>query len=84
METDTHSRSFAKALSWRVIALVITTGVSYVLSDSVAVAVSIGLVDSLIKIVAYYAHERAWVNVRFGRAPAPAQVQSAAATPRGA
>ncbi len=67
MEVDSHSRSLAKALSWRVFALAITTGVSFILSDSVAVAISIGVVDSLIKIGAYYAHERAWMNIRFGR-----------------
>lgn len=66
---ETHTRSLAKALSWRVFALAITTGVSYLLSDSVAVAVSIGVADSLIKIGAYYAHERAWMGIRFGRVP---------------
>lgn len=70
MEIDTHSRSFAKALSWRVFALGITTVVSFILSESMAVAISIGLVDSLIKIGAYYAHERAWISIRFGRKPA--------------
>ena len=69
IDTETHTRSLAKALSWRVFALGITTAVSYVLSDSVAVAVSIGVVDSLIKIGAYYAHERAWMGIRFGRRP---------------
>jgi adenylylsulfate kinase len=67
MEAETHSRSLAKALSWRVFALAITTGVSFVLSESIAVAVSIGVVDSAIKIGAYYLHERAWLNIRFGR-----------------
>ncbi|MFO7567625.1 MAG: DUF2061 domain-containing protein [Enhygromyxa sp.] len=67
LEIDSHSRSLAKALSWRVFALVITTIVSFILSDSVAVAVSIGVVDSLIKIGAYYLHERAWMGIRFGR-----------------
>jgi uncharacterized membrane protein len=76
-DSDSHSRSFAKALSWRVFALAITTGVSYMLSESVAVAVSIGVVDSAIKIGAYYVHERAWVGIRFGR-------KQPAATPRGA
>lgn len=69
MELDTHSRSLAKALSWRVFALAITTGVSFMLSESIAVAISIGVVDSMIKIGAYYLHERAWLNVRFGRKP---------------
>ena len=67
IETESHARSLAKALSWRVIALVITTSISYMLSESVAVAVSIGLIDSLIKIGAYYGHERAWMNIRFGK-----------------
>ena len=67
--TDTHTRSLAKALSWRVFALVITTAVSYFLSESVAIAVSIGVVDSLIKIGAYYMHERAWMGIAFGRQP---------------
>lgn len=67
MEIESHSRSLAKALSWRVFALAITTAVSYALSESVAVAISIGVVDSMIKIGAYYAHERAWVGIRFGR-----------------
>ena len=67
MEIDSHSRSFAKALSWRVFALAITTVVSFILSESVAVAISIGVVDSMIKIGAYYAHERAWMGIRFGR-----------------
>ena len=67
MDSDSHSRSFAKALSWRVFALAITTGVSYMLSESIAIAVSIGVVDSAIKIGAYYMHERAWIGIRFGR-----------------
>ena len=66
-QTDSHARSLAKALSWRAIALAITTSVSYMLSESVAVALSIGVIDSAIKIGAYYAHERAWMNVSFGR-----------------
>lgn len=73
METESHTRSLTKALSWRLIALAITTGVSYGLSESVAVALSIGLIDSAIKIGAYYAHERAWMNVSFGRKPAASQ-----------
>jgi adenylylsulfate kinase len=67
MEVDTHSRSIAKALSWRACAMVITAIVALFLSESVIVALSIALSDSLIKIGAYYLHERAWMNIRFGR-----------------
>jgi adenylylsulfate kinase len=79
MDSDTHSRSFAKALSWRVFALAITTAVSYMLSESIAIAVSIGVADSAIKIGAYYLHERAWIGIRFGR-----KQPSLPPTPRGA
>ena len=67
LEVDSHSRSLAKALSWRLCALVITAIVALYLSENVVVALSIALSDSLIKIGAYYLHERAWMNVRFGR-----------------
>lgn len=66
-EVDTHSRSLAKAVSWRIFALAITTVVSFLLSDDITIALSIGLTDSLIKIFAYYMHERAWLGISFGR-----------------
>ncbi|HVI03968.1 MAG TPA: DUF2061 domain-containing protein [Enhygromyxa sp.] len=66
-EVDSHSRSLAKAVSWRFFALAITTVVSFLLSDNIAIALTIGLTDSLIKIFAYYLHERAWLGIRFGR-----------------
>ena len=78
-DTETHTRSLAKALSWRVFALAITTGVSYVLSESVAVAISIGAIDSLIKIGVYYAHERVWMGIRFGRKLEAEQARSSTA-----
>ena len=67
LDVDSHSRSLAKALSWRACALVITAIVALFLSESVVVALSIALSDSLIKIGAYYLHERAWAGIRFGR-----------------
>lgn len=65
--TDTRTRSLAKAFSWRFVALGVTAVVSYVATGSFALAASIGLADSAIKIFAYYAHERTWENVDFGR-----------------
>lgn len=71
--TDSRSRSLLKALSWRMVALAVTAVVSYVVTGSLALAASIGLADSAIKIFAYYSHERAWENVSFGRGRDPSQ-----------
>ena len=64
---ESRRRSLVKALSWRLVALTITTLVAYVLFQDAKVAASVGLIDSLVKILAYYAHERAWQHVSFGR-----------------
>lgn len=69
---ESKRRSLAKALSWRVCALTITASVGYVLSGgSTSFALSLGLIDSAIKILAYYAHERAWISVNYGRMQPP-------------
>ena len=50
-----------KAMSWRLIAVTITASVGYMFTESATFAISIGLADSVIKIFAYYLHERAWI-----------------------
>jgi uncharacterized membrane protein len=64
---DTHRRSIVKALSWRLAAFLITFIVVFLVTGQTDTAVGIGLVDSFIKIVAYYAHERIWFRIPFGR-----------------
>jgi adenylylsulfate kinase len=68
---ETRARSIAKALSWRVGGLIITTGVAWALTRRVELAASIGLADTVLKLVAYYAHERAWLRIKFGRPEPP-------------
>ncbi len=67
---ETKRRSLAKALSWRVIAWSITAGVAYLFTGRIAFALSVGFADSLIKIFAYYLHERSWMSIDYGRVPA--------------
>ena len=64
---ETHKRSMAKAISWRIIAVTITTLTVYVFTREVALSVGAGLVDSAIKIFIYYGHERMWNRIDFGR-----------------
>ena len=68
---ESHRRSLAKALSWRFFAFVITFAVAYLITGKTQAAAEIGLADSLVKIVAYYAHERAWFRIPFGKEEPP-------------
>jgi uncharacterized membrane protein len=68
---ETKRRSFAKALSWRVFATIITGSVAYVMTGKAGVALQIGLIDTFIKVFVYFAHERLWQRVRYGQIEAP-------------
>ena len=77
---DTHSRSFAKALSWRLTGTVDTVIISLVVTGSVKLAAAIGVTEVFTKALLYYLHERAWLKIPFGRQPAPLPEKL---TPRG-
>jgi uncharacterized membrane protein len=61
------SRSLAKSITWRVLALISTFAVGYFLTGSVAFATSLTLVSNAINFVLYYIHERVWLQIRWGR-----------------
>lgn len=66
--TDTRVRSLAKALSYRVISSLLTGSIFFGATQRVRMALTLALVDSLVKIVVFYIHERAWVKIAFAQA----------------
>ena len=64
---ESHSRTIAKALSWRFIATLITFTVAWIVTRELTFAAEIGLADTIIKLGAYYFHERLWIRVKFGK-----------------
>jgi adenylylsulfate kinase len=60
---DSRRRSIIKALSWRVLAVLITMSVTYFFTRRIDLAAEIGILDSLIKIFIYYMHERTWTKL---------------------
>lgn len=64
---DTHSRSFAKAISWRITGTVDTMLLSLIITRNFKFAAAIGLTEVLTKSVLYYLHERAWLRIPYGR-----------------
>lgn len=64
---ESHTRTIAKSLTWRITALAITTFVAWLITDKVELAATIGVADAVIKLAAYYSHERAWLKVGYGK-----------------
>lgn len=53
---DTHSRSFAKALSWRITGTIDTMIISLVVTGSIKLAAAIGVTEVFTKSLLYYFH----------------------------
>ncbi len=62
----TPRRSFAKTVSWRMLASVDTFVLSYLITGRLLFAGSIASAEVLTKIAFYYVHERAWAHVKWG------------------
>ena len=66
--TESHARSIVKSLSWRIFAALVTGFTTWLISGEARLAATVGLADSALKILLYYAHERAWIHLSFGNA----------------
>ncbi len=67
MYKETNKRSIAKGISWRIIATGTTIVIIYVFFGRLDLAIAAGLIESVLKIGLYWAHERAWFKVRWGK-----------------
>lgn len=63
-----HSRSFLKAVTWRMLGSIDTFVISYFVTGKLVFAASIASVETFTKIALFYFHERAWAFVPMGRA----------------
>ncbi len=68
---DLHSRSIAKAISWRVIATLTTMSIVYILTRRIDWTIEVGIFDVLAKMLLYYLHERIWGKVNWGQISHP-------------
>lgn len=68
---ETHLRSIIKAVSWRAGGTVVTFLTAWLIIGQVDAAAKIGIVDTLFKIGVFYAHERVWNRLNFGKQKPP-------------
>lgn len=68
---ETHSRSLAKAISYRFFGSLSTAALVYFFTGSAKMSVGAGVADSLVKITLFFVHERIWQRIPYGRGKAP-------------
>jgi len=56
-------KSFIKSISWRIVGTIDTIVISFFITGQMKMALSIGSIEVISKIVLYYFHERAWEKV---------------------
>ncbi len=64
--SETRSRSIAKSVSWRVVATATTIVLVFALTGEVRLALAVGGVEVLAKLLIFYVHERVWQGIRWG------------------
>jgi adenylylsulfate kinase len=68
---DTHARSIAKAVSYRVLGSGSTVGIFFLISGNIKLSLGAGALDTVVKLAIYFLHERLWNHIGFGRAKPP-------------
>jgi sulfate adenylyltransferase large subunit len=63
----TRRRSLAKALSWRVLGSLLTFAVVLLFTRDAGLSLAVTATEAVAKIALYYAHERLWSRLKFGR-----------------
>jgi len=70
-QVETHLRSILKAITWRTGGTLITCLVAWLLTGNLDLAARIGVIDTLLKVGAFYLHERAWNRLQVGKIEPP-------------
>ena len=63
---ERKTRSVVKTISWRLTGTADTIFISYLLTNSLEIAASIGGIELVTKMLLYYLHERVWAKVKWG------------------
>jgi uncharacterized membrane protein len=65
--SENTMRSLAKTISWRIIGTIDTVLISWLITRTLSLAFSIGLVELVTKMVLYFFHERFWNTIKWGK-----------------
>ncbi len=68
---ESNARSIAKAVSYRLLGSSVTCVILFVLTGRGTLSMIGGSLDMVLKIGAYFIHERIWNHIQFGRSKPP-------------
>jgi adenylylsulfate kinase len=71
---ETHARSVAKAISWRILGTIATSLLVYLFTRKLVLSLAVGGVEFISKIGLFWLHERLWDRLRFGKRQVPPAV----------
>ena len=63
---ESKKRSCLKSITWRILATLTTVSISYFYLNDMSVAAKIGALDSSIKFIIHYCHERGYSSLKWG------------------
>jgi adenylylsulfate kinase len=67
MYKETNKRSIVKGISWRIVATTTTILIVYFFFGRLDLAIAAGVIETVLKITLYWAHERAWMKIKWGK-----------------
>lgn len=65
--TSSHRRSLLKGLCWEIISTILTFGIAWLMFGHVAECILFAIICFVVKCVLYYAHERIWHQIPYGK-----------------
>lgn len=68
---ESNSRSLAKAFSYRILGSFATGALVYAFTGNLKISATAGILDSIVKIILYFVHERVWNHIPYGRPKPP-------------
>jgi len=63
---ETRKRSIVKAISYKIICIIILASITYLITGDIVQMTSIVIIFQLIQMIIYYLHERVWEQVKWG------------------
>jgi uncharacterized membrane protein len=60
-------RSIVKSISWRIVGTIDTVIISWIITGEATLALTIGSIELVTKMLLYFFHERLWNSIKWGK-----------------